>query len=211
MGDDPRGPHTLGQVLKRLRAAVDEHQDSIHSVSRTYGAFEPVAGYSDSRLRCGADESAVWDPGGDAKWRQTVYRKSLRIPSRILSIFLRHATECPKRMDAHRMLIPRSFMFRKTGQGHSERISWRDRDFDFLAEFGYDILDNAMVGTVGTVIPNWSQLAIKRETFIRLHDPTQRKNLRNKVHSFIIRRSIRRGHTMEKIRRYTSQPFSDSR
>jgi len=41
--------------------------------------------------------------------------------------------------------------------------------FDFLAEFGYGVLDNAMVGTAGTVIRTGADPNSAGE-FIRLHD-----------------------------------------
>ena len=67
------------------------------------------------------------------------------------------------------MLVPWSFMFRKVFENFRVDFVGDDRSFDFLAEFGYDVLDNATVGTVGTVVrtnPNDSD----KGQFIRLHD-----------------------------------------
>ncbi len=50
------------------------------------------------------------------------------------------------------MLVPWSFMFKNTFQQFREDFVGDRGGFDFLSEFGYDILDNAMVGTVGTVV-----------------------------------------------------------
>jgi type I restriction-modification system DNA methylase subunit len=67
------------------------------------------------------------------------------------------------------MLVPWSFMFNKSFQDFREDFVGSRGSFDFFTEFGYDILDNATVGTVGTVVRTTS----KKETtgtFIRLHD-----------------------------------------
>jgi type I restriction-modification system DNA methylase subunit len=67
------------------------------------------------------------------------------------------------------MLVPWSFMFRKVFESFRTDFVGEDRAFDFLAEFGYDILDNAMVGTVGTVVRTNPDIADEGQ-FIRLHD-----------------------------------------
>jgi len=106
------------------------------------------------------------------------------------SILLKHATECPNPNGRIGMLVPgRSCSKTFAGTFRTDFVAgWVD--FDFLAEFGYDILDNAMVGTVGTVIRTAST-RIRRETFIRLHDVPKGRE-RNKVHLFIIRRQFAR-------------------
>ncbi|MFC6990224.1 Eco57I restriction-modification methylase domain-containing protein [Haloplanus sp. GCM10025708] len=50
------------------------------------------------------------------------------------------------------MLVPWSFMFNRSFQGFREDFVGDRGSFDFFAEFGYDVLDNATVGTVGTVV-----------------------------------------------------------
>ena len=67
------------------------------------------------------------------------------------------------------MLVPWSFMFRKWFQGFREEFIGERGAFDFFAEFGYDILDNATVGTVGTVIRSGVD-SDPTGTFIRLAD-----------------------------------------
>ncbi len=67
------------------------------------------------------------------------------------------------------MLVPHSFMFRKSFQDFREDFVGDRGAFDFLAEFGYDILDNATVGTVGTVV-EVGETQDREGTFLRLHD-----------------------------------------
>jgi hypothetical protein len=67
------------------------------------------------------------------------------------------------------MLVPWSFTFRESFQRFREDFVGEIGSFDYLAEFGYDILDNAMVGTVGTVIRSQSS-SNDSGTFMRLAD-----------------------------------------
>jgi len=67
------------------------------------------------------------------------------------------------------MLVPHSFMFNKSFQSFREDFVGSRGAFDFFSEFGYDILDNATVGTVGTVVRSESDSG-QTGTFIRLPD-----------------------------------------
>ncbi len=67
------------------------------------------------------------------------------------------------------MLVPWSFMFRKWFQGFREDFVGEFGAFDFFTEFGYDVLDNATVGTVGTVIRSGT-VGEPDGTFVRLAD-----------------------------------------
>ncbi|MFA9418324.1 BREX-5 system adenine-specific DNA-methyltransferase PglX [Natrinema sp. HArc-T2] len=68
------------------------------------------------------------------------------------------------------MLVPWSFMFRQRFRDFREDFIGEKGEFDFLAEFGYGILDNATVGTVGTVIQTGTSSSDRDGTFLRLHD-----------------------------------------
>ncbi len=73
------------------------------------------------------------------------------------------------------MLVPWSFMFRKVFERFRTDFVGEDRAFDFLSEFGYDVLDNAMVGTVGTVVRAKTTAKNTEGKFIRLHDVPKAK------------------------------------
>ncbi|WP_394348296.1 Eco57I restriction-modification methylase domain-containing protein, partial [Halorubrum sp. SD626R] len=66
-------------------------------------------------------------------------------------------------------LIPRSFMFRRSFENFREDFVGEKGAFDFLAEYGYDILDNAMVATAGLVVRSGGE-AQTSGSFLRLHD-----------------------------------------
>ncbi|MFC6771618.1 BREX-5 system adenine-specific DNA-methyltransferase PglX, partial [Halorubrum pallidum] len=67
------------------------------------------------------------------------------------------------------MLVPRSFLFNQTLESFRSDFVGEGGSFDFLAEFGYGVLDNATVGTAGTIVRKGSQKETDG-TFIRLHD-----------------------------------------
>jgi hypothetical protein len=69
------------------------------------------------------------------------------------------------------MLVPRTFMFKRTFEDFREDFVGDRGAFDFLAEFGLGILDNATVRTVGTVVR--TDQALSEDStgeFYRLHD-----------------------------------------
>jgi len=67
------------------------------------------------------------------------------------------------------MLVPRSFMFLKTFEDFREDFIGGQGAFDFLAEYGIDILDNATVRTAGTVVRSGVS-GNSEGTFLRLED-----------------------------------------
>jgi len=75
------------------------------------------------------------------------------------------------------MLVPRSFMFLKTFQDFREDFIGSLGGFDFLTEYGIDILDNATVRTAGTVVRSGRESS-QDGTFIRLSDAEKGKKER---------------------------------
>ncbi|TKX79295.1 BREX-5 system adenine-specific DNA-methyltransferase PglX, partial [Halorubrum sp. SD626R] len=67
------------------------------------------------------------------------------------------------------MLVSHSFMFNSSFREFREDFVGNRGSFDFFSEFGYDILDNATVGTVGTVVRSHTSGG-DSGTFIRLAD-----------------------------------------
>lgn len=69
------------------------------------------------------------------------------------------------------MLVPRTFMFKKSFESFREDFIGERGTFDFLAEFGLGVLDNATVRTVGTVVRTDQELTEDSTgEFFRLHD-----------------------------------------
>jgi len=67
------------------------------------------------------------------------------------------------------MIVPRTFMFKRSFQQFRNDFVGGKGAFDFLAEFGNGVLDNATVRTVGTVVRTASE-PNPTGRFIRLHD-----------------------------------------
>ncbi|WP_241433864.1 BREX-5 system adenine-specific DNA-methyltransferase PglX [Natrialba aegyptia] len=69
------------------------------------------------------------------------------------------------------MLVPRTFMFKRSFEQFREDFIGDQGAFDFLAEFGIGVLDNATVRTVGTVVRTDQQMSDEAVgEFYRLHD-----------------------------------------
>lgn len=67
------------------------------------------------------------------------------------------------------MIVPRTFMFKRSFEDFRNDFVGGKGAFDFLAEFGNGVLDNATVRTVGTVVRAESDPNAVGQ-FIRLHD-----------------------------------------
>ncbi|MCS3665308.1 BREX-5 system adenine-specific DNA-methyltransferase PglX [Salinibacter ruber] len=68
------------------------------------------------------------------------------------------------------MLVPHSFLFNKSFRDFRGDFIGERGNFEFLSEFGYGILDNATVGTVGSVIRSGGEDEQETGRFVRLSD-----------------------------------------
>ncbi len=67
------------------------------------------------------------------------------------------------------MIVPRTFMFKRTFEDFREDFIGDRGSFDFLAEYGIGVLDKATVRTAGTVVRT-KQIQDASADFYRLHD-----------------------------------------
>ncbi len=162
------GPHTLNAFLKQLREAVEEQTSD---------------SFSEQNLRSFLNLLVVLTQDYDVALMNPPYGMRGRMPDGVQEYVEEHYEyypeyyvnfyeACERLSKTHGrigMLIPWSFMFRKVFESFRTDFVSEDRRFDFLAEFGYDILDNATVGTVGTVVRAGTP-GDGEGTFIRLHD-----------------------------------------
>lgn len=163
-----QGPHTLNAFLTQLREAVDE---------RTCDSF------AEQNLRSFLNFLVVLTQDYDVALMNPPYGARRRMPKAVQSYVnknYKYTTEyyinffeaCDRLVkDTGRigMLVPWSFMFNSSFQDFREDFIGGRGSFDFFAEFGYDILDNATVGTVGTVVRSQAKSS-QTGTFIRLPD-----------------------------------------
>jgi predicted RNA methylase len=162
------GPHTLNEFLRQLREAVDE---------RTSDSF------GEQNLRSFLNLLVVLTQNYDVALMNPPYGSGGRMPDPVqdyVEDHYKYTTEyyinffeaCDRLVKSDGrigMLVPWSFMFNKSFQDFREDLVGGRGSFDFFSEFGYDILDNATVGTVGTVVRSDTESG-QTGTFIRLPD-----------------------------------------
>lgn len=169
LGDDPRESHTLAQVLHSLRQAVEKHRDVDSFLAQDLRSFVRLLDI----LAQDYDVALMNPPyGAHGRMPDTVqdyiedrydYKQEYYIA------FYEVCSTLLPQNGRLGMLVPRSFMFKRSFQSFREEFLESGGTIDFLAEFGLGILDNATVRTVGTVLaPNTASSSLG--TFHRLHD-----------------------------------------
>ncbi len=162
------GPHTLSGFLRRLRETVD---------ARTSDSF------GEQNLRSFLHLLVLLTQDYDVALMNPPYGSRGRMPKAVREYVDEHyeyvqeyyisffeACERLVKADGRTgMLVPWSFLFNQTFESFRADFVGERGSFDFLVEFGYGVLDNATVGTVGTVVRNGASQRSKG-TFIRLHD-----------------------------------------
>jgi len=162
------GPHTLNEFLKVLRESVD---------NRTSDSF------GEQNLRSFLNLLIVLTQKYDVALMNPPYGSGGRMPKDVkdyvddhyeytTEYYINFFEACDRLVKSKGrigMLVPRSFMFLKSFQDFREDFIGGRGSFDFLAEYGIDILDNATVRTAGTVVRSGVESA-QEGTFIRLED-----------------------------------------
>jgi len=169
LGDDPRDSHTLAQVLHSLREAVEEHRESDSFLAQDLRSFVRLLDI----LAQDYDVALMNPPYGSGNRMPTPVQQYVEENYKYNSEFYISFFEVCERITKANarigMLVPRTFMFKRSYRDFREDFIGYEGGFDFLSEFGLGILDNATVRTVGTVLrsgSSWNQTG----TFIRLHD-----------------------------------------
>ncbi|WP_135304845.1 BREX-5 system adenine-specific DNA-methyltransferase PglX [Haloarcula amylovorans] len=170
LGDDPTADHTLGQVLHSLREAVEEHRDSDSFLAQDLRSFVRLLDI----LAQDYDVALMNPPYGSRN----------RMPDTVTSYVNEHYRYRPEFYinffetceslvsDNGRigMLIPRTFMYKSSFEDFRTDFVGSRGSFDFLAEYGIGVLDNATVRTVGSVVRIGSDSQQSNGSFYRLHD-----------------------------------------
>ncbi|MFC4552430.1 BREX-5 system adenine-specific DNA-methyltransferase PglX [Halorussus sp. GCM10023401] len=169
LDDDPTESHTLGQVLHSLREAVDEHRDSDSFLAQDLRSFVRLLDI----LAQDYDVALMNPPYGSRgrmpdKVQEYVKRRYKYSPEFYINFFEVCST-ISKDRGRIGMLIPRTFMTRSQFEDFRLDFLGEEGSFDFLAEFGVGILDNATVRTAGTIVRS-GEKGKQSGTFFRLHD-----------------------------------------
>ena len=171
LGDDPRDHHTLGQILHSLRQAVDEQRNGDSFLAQDLRSFVRLLDV----LAQDYDVALMNPPYGSQNRmpnvvQEYIYENYKYTPEYYLNFF-EVCNNIVRGNGRVGMLVPRSFMYRERFQSFRTDFIGTEGGFDFLAEFGYGILDNATVPTVATVVRATSDAGRPRVgDFIRLHD-----------------------------------------
>ncbi|WP_436936505.1 BREX-5 system adenine-specific DNA-methyltransferase PglX [Halovenus marina] len=169
LDDDPREDHTLGQILHSLREAVDHHREDDSFLAQDLRSFVRLLDV----LAQDYDVALMNPPYGTENKMPDVVEEYIREHYRYKPEFYVNFFEVCNKIVKPRgrvgMIVPRTFMFKKTFEDFRSEFIGDRGSFDFLAEYGMGVLDNATVRTAGTVV-RIEQEQSKEADFYRLHD-----------------------------------------
>jgi hypothetical protein len=170
LGDDPRESHTLGQVLHSLHEAVDEHRESDSFLAQDLRSFVRLLDI----LAQDYDVALMNPPYGSRNRMPDVVTSYVNDHYRYRPEFYINFFESCESLvsDDGRvgMLIPRTFMYKSSFEDFRIDFVGSRGSFDFLAEYGIGVLDNATVRTVGSVVRIGADSQQSQGSFYRLHD-----------------------------------------
>ena len=176
LGDDPRESHTLGQVLHSLREAVEEHRETDSFLAQDLRSFVRLLDI----LAQDYDVALMNPPYGSRNRMPDVVTEYIEkadgfdyTPEFYINFFEVCET-LSKESGRVGMLVPRSFMFKRRFTDFRTDFVGNEGSFDFLAEYGLGILDNATVRTIGTVV-RVAESEDETGDFIRLGDVETRR------------------------------------
>ncbi len=168
--DDPREDHTLGQILHSLREAVDKHRDGDSFLAQDLRSFVRLL----DLLAQDYDVALMNPPYGSRNRMPDVVTSYVNEHYRYRPEFYINFFETCESLVSNNgrvgMLIPRTFMYKSSFEDFRRDFVGSRGSFDFLAEFGIGVLDNATVRTVGSVVRIGANNHQPTGSFYRLHD-----------------------------------------
>ncbi|MFC6720717.1 BREX-5 system adenine-specific DNA-methyltransferase PglX [Halobacteriaceae archaeon SHR40] len=167
--DDFSMDHTLSSFLRSLREATAEHRDEDSFLAQDLRSFVRLLDV----LSQDYDVALMNPPYGSGNRMPDEVQAYVDDHYEYKSEFYINFFEVCERLvkDKGRigMIVPRTFMFKRTFQDFREDFIGDRGSFDFLAEFGIGVLDKATVRTAGTVV-RVNQEQKSSGDFYRLHD-----------------------------------------
>jgi len=169
LDDDPREDHTLGQILHSLREAVDHHREDDSFLAQDLRSFVRLLDV----LAQDYDVALMNPPYGSKNRMPDIVQEYVKnhydYYQEFYINFFEVCDHITKNEGRIGMLVPRSFMYKGSYEDFRSDFVGSRGSFDFLAEFGIGVLDNATVRTVGTVVRSGVDQDASG-TFLRLHD-----------------------------------------
>jgi len=168
--DDPREDYTLGQILHSLREVVDQHRDGRSFLAQDLRSFVRLLDV----LAQDYDVALMNPPYGSRNRMPDVVTSYVKEHYRYRPEFYMNFFETCESLVSNNgrvgMLIPRTFMYKSSFEDFRTDFVGSRGSFDFLAEYGIGVLDNATVRTVGSVVRIGSDSQQSTGSFYRLHD-----------------------------------------
>ncbi|WP_248896817.1 BREX-5 system adenine-specific DNA-methyltransferase PglX [Haloplanus halobius] len=170
--EDFTADRSLQSVLHSLRDAISAHRDEDSFLAKDLRSFVRLLDV----LAQDYDVALMNPPYGSGKRMPETIRQYLeeryRYYPEFYIAFFEACDALVKENGRIGMLVPWTLLFKRSFQEFREDFVGSKGGFDFLAEYGYGILDNATVGTVGTVVRTSAETTSPdmRGEFIRLHD-----------------------------------------
>lgn len=160
---------TLGSLLHTLRMVISERRDTDSFLAQGLKSFVKLLDI----LAQDFDVALMNPPYGSKNKMPDVVQEYVSdhysYTDEYYVNFFELCTRITKRNGRIGMLVPRTFMFKDRYKEFRADFIGDEGSFDFLAEYGQGILDNATVRTAGTVVRSGSN-ENQTGTFIRLHD-----------------------------------------
>jgi hypothetical protein len=168
---------TLPELLSRLHQAVGGHVNGSSFRAKDIRSFLRLlvilTQEYDVSLMNPPYGSQRRMPGGVSKYVSDKYKYDYDYYTSFFEI----CSKLSKDLGRVGMLVPHSFMFNKSFSEFRTDLIGKYGGFEFLSEYGYGVLDNATVATVGTVV-RISSLNQEKGKFIRLSDEKKDKEKR---------------------------------
>jgi hypothetical protein len=168
--DDFSADYTLSSFLHTLQETISEHRDEDSFLAQDLRSFVRLLDVLAQNY-----DVALMNPPYGAQNRmpesvKAYVRDHYSYPPEYYINFFEVCNRLTATGGRIGMLVPRSFMFKRTFEEFRTDFLGDSGAFDYLAEFGIGVLDNATVRTVGTVIRSETQSEDDTGNFYRLYD-----------------------------------------
>jgi len=167
--DDFQADYTLSSFLHTLQEAISEHREEDSFLAQDLRSFVRLLDV----LAQDYDVALINPPYGTRNRMPSSIKSYIeshyKYPAEFYINFFEVAEQLTKQNGRIGMLVPRTFMTKSRFREFRTDFIGEKSSFDFLAEFGIGVLDNATVRTAGTVVRSTNE-ARTTGSFMRLYD-----------------------------------------
>jgi hypothetical protein len=181
-GDSYEREHSLHGFLRSLREAIAERRDGDSFLAQDLRSFVRLLDVLSQEY-----DVALMNPPYGSQNRmpdsvQNYVTENYRYSAEYYINFFEVCNRISKKCGRIGMLIPRTFMTRTRFKEFRQDFIGTEGSFDFLAEFGIGVLDNATVRTAGTIVRS-GERGRQSGVFLRLHDiaTTEKESTLSKI------------------------------